>query len=401
MAGGSDTELPGRPIGVRLAAWRACRGLGVAELADHCGLSLDRLVDLESGRDWVDRHGLLTRAAGILRVDPGDLTGQPYLPADKSQATVTGFAYRARRGLGQATGDPVGMSSASVDELAVRMAQASEAAASGDELALATALPELIAGGEAVVAGSLPAERDRTRRLLRQALLLGAGLLRRLGYRDLAWILVHRAEREAGPGMGIAVEQVRLLLACGHPEEALTCATQATHAATRDRPHDDDAEHDLDAEAELAALAALAHAVAGRPGNAARALDAAEHRARSGTARATLAAARTVTAVESGAVDEVPHLLDAIDLAALPPASRADLLVVAAGAAARRGGVGDAAAQLVEADRLAPLRVRRDPFARDLLAVLPARTDEPDAIRALRTLAEGAGLPLPGQRPVR
>ena len=177
--------------------------------------------------------------------------------------------------------------------------------------------------------------------------------------------------------------------------------TRPTEAARQDRPQEDDDDHELDDEAELAALAAIAHAIAGRPGTAAQALDTATHRARSGTGLATLAAARVATAVESGAVNDVPSLLDDVDLASLRPAARADLLVVAAGAAARRGAVGDAATRLAEADRMAPLRVRLDPFARDLLAVLPSRSEDPDVARTLRALADLAGLAQRARRPGR
>ena len=221
MVGGSDIEMPGRPIGVRLAVWRARRGLGVAEVAGRCGLSVEQLVDLESGRDWVERRGLLDRAADVLQVDPGELTGQPYPPADELQAAVTGFAYRIRRVLGHVTAHKEDTFPASVDELAIRMAQASAADAAGDEVALATVLPELITRAEAGTADGQPVEGGGAQHLRAQGLLLGAGVLRRLGYRDLAWVLMHRAERQVGARMGIAVEQVRLLLACGRPEEAL------------------------------------------------------------------------------------------------------------------------------------------------------------------------------------
>lgn len=401
MVGGSETEMPGPPIGVRLAQWRARRRVSAAQLADRCGLSVGQLVELESGRDWVDRRGLLVRAADVLRVDPGDLTGQPYPPADEPQVMVASFAHRVRRGLGQLKARPEAEPDLPVDDLAVGVARARAADAAGDELALAAALPELIAGAQALVTDAPPVEGGRAQRLQTQAvllssgLLLGSGLLRRLGYLDLAWMLVHGAERRVGTSLGIVVEQVRLLLACGHPEEALTRAARSAETAGQDRPHEDD-EHELDDEADLAGLVTIAQAMAGSPETAARVLDAAERRARSGTGLAAVtavAAARIATAVESGAVDEVPGLLQAVDLDALTPAARADLLVTAAGAAARQGRLRDAAARLVEADRLAPLRVRLDPFARDLMAVLPARTDDPDVARTLRALADRAGLP--------
>jgi transcriptional regulator with XRE-family HTH domain len=399
MLGGSDIQMASQPIGLRLAGWRARRGLSVPEVAERCGLRADRLVDLESGRDWVDRHGLIAKAADVLRVDPSSLTGQPYPPADERQAAVMGVALRVRRVLGQVTPQPASAFPVTVDDLAVRVTQAAGMAASGDEFALALALPDLIARGEAAAAspGAPPGDRGRAERLWGEGLLLGAGLLRRLGYRDLAWVLLHKAKREPGPGLAIVVEEVRLLLACGRPDAALAHAARPTDVHGRygprpDTDHHPDAERDAAVERDLAVLVAFAHAMADRPETATRVLDAAEHTATTPVARAALAAARTVTAVESGEVDEVPDRLHAVDLASLPPAARADLLVAAAGAAARRGQIGEAAARLTEADRLAPLRVRLDPFARDLLTVLPSRTDDQDTAGTLRALATRVGL---------
>lgn len=395
MLGGSDIEMAGQPIGVRLAEWRARRGLGVAEVADRCGLSVDRMVDLESGRDWVDRRGLLAKAADVLRIDPANLTGQPYPPADERQAAVAGVAFRVRRILGQVTPQPASAFPVTVDDLAVRVTRAAGMAASCDEFALALALPDLIARGEATVTAAFPeappGDRGRAERLRDEGLLLGAGLLRRLGHRDLAWVLLRRAKREPGPGLTVVVEEVRLLLACGRPEAALAHAARPIEVPGRHGPRPD-TEHHLDVEQDLAVLVAFAHAMADRPETATRVLDATEYRATTPAARAALAAARTVTAVESGEVDEVPDLLHAVDQAALPPATRADLLVAVAGAAARRGEVWEAAARLTEADELTPLRVRLDPFARDLLTVLPSCTDDRDTARTLQALATRAGL---------
>jgi hypothetical protein len=329
----------------------------------------------------VDRRGLLAKAADVLRIDPGSLTGQPYPPADERQAMVTSFAFQIRRILGQTTPQLAGISPVTVDDLAARVAEAAGMADSGDEYALALALTDLIAHSEITVADAPPGDRGRAERLREDGLLLGAGLLRRLGYPDLAWLLLHRATAEAGPRLAVVVEEARLLLACGQPEEALARAVRAT-----------DTERGLHVEQDLPATVSFAHAMADRPETATRVLDATEHRATTPAARAALAAARTVTAVESGAVDEVPDLLHAVDLAALPPAARADLLVAVAGATARRGEARGAAALLTEADELAPLRVRLDPFARDLLIVLPSRTDDQDAAEILRALADRAGL---------
>ncbi|MDQ1286514.1 MAG: hypothetical protein QG622_79, partial [Actinomycetota bacterium] len=101
MGGEYGSWTLNQPIGIRLAVWRARRGIDAGEVADRCGLSLRQLMGLESGQDWTDRYGLLTRAADALRVDPGFLTGQPYPPSNASQALVTGVTHRIRRLVGR------------------------------------------------------------------------------------------------------------------------------------------------------------------------------------------------------------------------------------------------------------------------------------------------------------
>lgn len=395
MLGGSDFEASGSPIGPRMAGWRSRRGLGRADLADRCGLTAEHLADLESGRDWVDRRGLLGKAAAILRVGPGDLTGQPYPPVGEQQAVVAGFPFRVRRVLGQLTWRPEKTSPATVDDLAIRTEGAVDAAGAGNEFVLAEMVPGLIAASGAVIAGASPGERGRAERLQHEGLLLATGLLRRLGYRDLAWVALRRARQASRTGVSAVIEEARLWLDCGRAEEALVSMDRSGTAPGRFGVRGGVLQQDFDSEetdAELSALAALAHAVVGRPEAATRLLDEAESRVRGRDALAVLSSARIMVAVESGALDQVAGLLQTMDPSPLPAASRVSWMVASAGALARRGEVRAAVALLAEADRAAPLLVHLDPFARDLLAVLPSRTVDRDLRDTLRTLAARAGL---------
>ncbi|MDQ1289761.1 MAG: hypothetical protein QG622_3327, partial [Actinomycetota bacterium] len=328
--------------------------------------------------------------ADALRVDPGFLTGQPYPPSNASQALVTGVTHRIRRLVGRIALPPDAQSPVPLDEAEAAVARAVATAEDGDESALASTLPELLAG--VATADSPPTERARRKDLGCQVLLLAAGLLRRLGHWDLAWTLTHEAEQRIGPGGGVLLEQARLLCACGHPDQALARVARGSGTAPGDRDPFDDVQPDQIRDAELASLVAVAQAITGHPGTAMRTVDSAERRAGSPAALAVLAATRVVLAVESGAVDKVHGLLDAVDQTTLAPADRASLLVTAAAAAARQDAIGDAVIHLTEADRLAPLRTGLDPFARDLLIVLPTHAHHADTSPALRFLADRAGL---------
>ena len=58
----------------------------------------------------------------------------------------------------------------------------------------------------------------------------------------------------------------------------------------------------------------------------------------------------------------------------------------------RRGDILAAAGLLEDAEHSAPLRIRLDPYARELLAVLPHRTTDAAVAGRLREAAARAGL---------
>ncbi|MFF6973017.1 MULTISPECIES: helix-turn-helix domain-containing protein [Streptomyces] len=366
-------ELPaGIPIGGRLALWRTRRGLTRSELADRAGIPAVHIEQWESGADWVDRHGPLAALAAALRLDPGLLTGQPYPAVGSKHASVRAVAFQLRRQLfqRQATDDgpePDG-------DFAHRVRVAVTAEEAGDEYLLARGLPGLIRAADRTAAN---APGSRTDDLWVRAQVLAAGLLRRLGYRDLAGIFLHRA-RSAGAEAGLVVaEEIRLLIDLGLPEPALARADRAG---------------DVGSYAELTTLTAFAEAMAGRSLRAAQLLSEAARRAEDERSIATTTAARAVVALEYGAPEEAAEHARAVDLSALRPSERVHLLRAASAAAARLGDIGSAIAALAEADAATPLRFRLDPFARELVVALSTRTGGGDRHDALRVLTERIGL---------
>ncbi|MFD8733473.1 helix-turn-helix domain-containing protein [Streptomyces sp. NPDC059618] len=368
-----DETAAGGPIGARLAAWRRHRELTRDDLASRTGLGLEYLAGLETGREWVDRRGRLAVLASALRLDVADLTGQPFPPHGQEHAAVRAVAFHLRRSLVRR--QPPTAPGMLLEELAERTQAAARADAAGDEHHLALALPELIEAADRALAAAAGPARDEAVRLRVDTHVLAAGLLRRLGYKDLAWMLLHRASTATREPLPVLVEEVRLLIDLGLPEYALARADRA---------------EDAGADWELSALAAVAQAMAGRRLEAERLLATAAERADGARESALVIAARAAVAAEVGDATEAADHARAADHAALDGAHRSSLLVVAAAAEARQDRADEAAARLVEADATAPLRLRLNPFARDLVAALNDRTTVHTV--AVRDLAERAGL---------
>ncbi|KOU43572.1 helix-turn-helix domain-containing protein [Streptomyces sp. WM6378] len=371
-----DETADGGPVGARLAAWRLRRGLARDDLASRAGLEFDYVVGLETGREWMDRRGRLAALATALRIDVADLTGQPYPPCGEEHAAVRAVAFHLRRRLlGPYPSDTA--PGLLLETLAERTLAVAQDAAAGDEHSLALALPELIEMADRAVATVPASGREEAVRLRVQGHVLGAGLLRRLGYKDLAWMLLHRARSGARQPLPVLVEEVRLLIDLGLPEYALVRAERAA---------------DVGAGWELPVLAGFARAMVGHRQQADRLLATAAQRAAGARELAVVVAARAAVAAEHGDAGEAIEHARAADQAALGGAQRSRLLTVAAAAEARQCHVDRAAALLVEADAVAPLRLRLDPFARDLVAALAARTLDTVQVSAVRNLAERAGL---------
>ncbi|WP_431777060.1 helix-turn-helix domain-containing protein [Streptomyces cucumeris] len=368
-----DGTAVGGPIGARLAAWRLRRGLTREDLSSGTGLPLDYVAALETGGEWVDRRGRLAALAAALRLDVADLTGQPYPPRGEEHAAVRAVAFHLRRRVARL--HPDSAAGLPLEELADQTRAAAHADAVGDEYALALALPELIEAADHAVVTAPALGRAEAVRLRVQVHVLGAGLLRRLGYKDLAWMLLHRARPGTREPLPVLVEEVRLLIDLGLPEYALARAERA---------------EDAGADWEVPTLAAVAQAMAGRRSEAEQLLATASERAVGARESSLVVAARAVVAAEYGDAGEAADHARAADQTALSGAHRCGLLLVAAAAEARQGRADRAAARLMEADAVAPMRLRLDPFARDLVTALVDRTTVQDA--AVRDLAERAGL---------
>ncbi|MEW1760442.1 DNA-binding protein [Streptomyces cyaneofuscatus] len=362
------------PIGQRLAQWRNRRGIAAGDLARGSGLAGQLVIDIEAGCDWVDRHSVLCSLAGGLHLDPLDLTGQPYVPHGEEHGTVRAAAWHLRRHLFHSAPHTPAERKRGRAGLLSAAEEVRDAQAAGDERALALALPSLLVAADHSVR---PEDVDRPEAvaLRNLAYAAAAGLLRRLGYRDLAWSFLHRARPAADDGQIVEAEEVRLLTSMGMPGPAA-----------------DRAEQHLVAERSVVLLcaAAFAHASAGQRLPAEHLLDEADRFASDAEETAEVTVARASSAMQFGAWEQVLEQQDAA--AFMPPARRADLLLLAAGAWARRGQIDRAFDLLASAERAATLYIRLDPLARELLHALRARARGTDRARELERMVGRFGM---------
>ncbi|MEU2354367.1 helix-turn-helix domain-containing protein [Streptomyces misionensis] len=362
------------PIGHRLAQWRNRRGIAASDLARSSGLAEQLIIDIEAGRDWVDRHSVLCSLAGGLRLDPLDLTGQPYTPHGEQHATVRAAAWHLRRHLfHSAPHIPVAWQKGRTGLLSAAE-EVRDAQATGDEHALALTLPPLLAVADHLVR-SQDVDQPEVVAVRNLAYAAAAGLLRRLGYRDLAWGLLHRAHPVADDGQAVEAEEVRLLTSMGMPGAAADRAEQHFAAARS---------------VGLLCAAAFAHASAGQRLHAEHLLDEADRCASGAEEAAEVTVARASSAMQFGAWAEVWEQQEAP--ASMPPARRADVLLLAAGASARRGRINQAFDLLAAAEKAAALYIRLDPLARELLRALRARARDADSARELERMAGRFGV---------
>ncbi|MFC5154175.1 hypothetical protein [Streptomyces amakusaensis] len=326
---------------------------------------------MEEGSGWWDRRGRLHAAAGVLRIEAEELTGQPYGDGPGAElAEIRGSVMRVRRVI---TSPPVSNPAPAFEgEEAVRGAagEALRAAEVGDEEGVARSAGRVVAA-----LGGAPSD-GRGAELLVEGGMAVAGWLRRWGYRDLAWSVLQRARVRAGPRSVLVAEEMRVLLDGGWPGRALEragCQGVAVDAVT-------------------GPVAAVALAVLGRASEADEVLAAAAVAAGSVRELAVVDVARATAALEaSRPVAALEHLARLPGVESCGAGLWWEALVVRALAEARSGDTPAAAGSLATAGRESPLRTLGDPWARELLSALAPRALGDDGM-VLRNLAAWAGV---------
>lgn len=81
-------DIAGDGLGERVQYWRRRRGHTQKELAELCGLSPSYLSNIEAGRRRLDSHSWLEQLARVLNVSIPELVGSPYAPTDPGSNAV-------------------------------------------------------------------------------------------------------------------------------------------------------------------------------------------------------------------------------------------------------------------------------------------------------------------------
>ncbi|MGH3844095.1 MAG: helix-turn-helix domain-containing protein [Pseudonocardiaceae bacterium] len=405
-----DIDNGMRSIGRRIREIRVWRGMSLRAVAELAGISESYLSRIERGERVVDRRSLLEPIAAALRVAPSELAEQAFPPA--AADPVTGEAQAAVMALEAALSDldlgvapngpqvrPWAAVAADMNRLNTQLRPTTDYAAQG------VMLPGLLSDLHALYITD-PDHRADVLRALMDCYHATGVLLKNLGVRGLPTLAAFRAQRVAeeldDPAwLGLASWlRASTLGGKGRPR-MLELSLQGADAL---ESHLDDprAQQMYGALHLNAALASAAMRQAD---------DAADHLAEAGTIATRIDADgrgfgnlyfgpdnvgiwRVSIAVELGDPGRARELALQVNPAQVPSAARqamywADL---GRGMASERATRDQAVGALLRAEKIAPQRIRTNPFVRETVADLMRRARREAVGRELRGMAYRMGI---------
>ncbi|MGH8883768.1 MAG: helix-turn-helix domain-containing protein [Egibacteraceae bacterium] len=188
-------------IGDRIRSYRRRRGMSQKVLGQLVGRSESWVSQVERGDLPVDRLSVIVVVAQALKVELGQLLGQPFLVrnGDELGDGVPGIrrALTGRDALAAVLGEAAGeVEPLDLDRLRRDVAQCWAIRQAGRYAALTGMLPDLIVRAEAATRATLGDPRPAWR-LASNVYQLAAELASRVGESDLAWVAADRAVRAA------------------------------------------------------------------------------------------------------------------------------------------------------------------------------------------------------------
>jgi transcriptional regulator with XRE-family HTH domain len=382
-----------REIGQRVRTIRKRRGLSIDVVAGLAGLSKGQLSKLETGQRAFIRRGLLEDLAGALSCSVSDLTGQPYLAPDQQSAMAASAIPALLVAVHDATlVDAPDGPAQPVHELAREARQANELTDQVDHISGGRRLAEILTelqihvcrGDEDTRRAALPA--------LVEACMAAQAIARDLGSADLALTIARRgydAARMAERGDLVALMAMNrghALMRIGARYQAASVLSKGIEEATAlPGPTEKDTTVG-EARGMLHLSTALLGARDRQQADTAAHLEEARALAAYTGERnhmyyhfgpSNVAAWELAIGVENEAGPEAAErfLATNVDVTVLGKGRESHIRFDLARAWAQAGGDRDdeAIRALDAADRLAPLRTRNDPLARDLAADLRRR----------------------------
>lgn len=397
-----DIDEDTRTIGRRLREIRYWRDKPLRVVAELAGISESYLSRLERGDRPLDRRSLLESLAAALRVAPSEITGQPYPPSNEDEAVAHAAAQALRAVLrdievGEFLTEAPPRSLA---ELRGEVAVVNAATAACDYGILGQTVPDLV--GELYTLAEVEGSTE-ARRLLADVLHAAFYLSKDLGHGDLAWMVSGHLHATAA-ALGEPVLDAVAGFVRSHATVGLRARERGLRLAERSadllRPDDGPAGQVYGM---LHLSAALQSAVTGHADNARAHLDeAAETASRTGDGTfaglnfgpRNVGVWRVALALELGEPGRVPELARDVDVTAIPSAGRQATFYgdVGRGLATIRGREAQAIEALYRAERLAPQRMRTNPFVRETITDLMRRARRDAGGRELRGMAYRMGL---------
>jgi transcriptional regulator with XRE-family HTH domain len=388
-----DVEDPST-IGARARKIRTRRGLSLDVAAGLAGISKPYLSALERGKRGFNRRGLIEDLANALGCSVMDLTGQPYLVVDRQSADTAATIPGVSAALHDTTLDDIpDMPARPLPEL---ISATSQANAYADDARYALAgrdMGALLAELHVhAVTGDSP-DRQAALVALAEACMVAYCLAYRIGHADLAVMAARRgfdaalrAERPDLVGMLAMSRTVALMRVGARHQAAKVCAGVLGEISTLPglTPNDTTV---AQACGTLHLTSALVAARAGRDGDItihlAEARSLAAHTGERNFLRyhfgpTNVAGWELSIAAENGSGPDAAERFAATapDLSVLGSKCREGYVRFALArcwAQAEGSRDGEALRALDTADRLAPLVVRNDPIARDLVLTLDRR----------------------------
>jgi transcriptional regulator with XRE-family HTH domain len=378
-------------IGARARMIRRRRGLSLEVAAGLAGLSKGYLSLLEHGQRGFNRRGLIEDLAAALGCSVADLTGQPYLLMDQETAAATPAISEISVALHSATLDDV--PDVPARPIAELVKAAAEANLHRDNARYALAVQGLGAVMTELHVWAVTAAGGDRQTALTDACQVAYHLARLTGRAELAMTAAERGyeagRRSERPDLAglMAMNRSGGLMKLGARWRAASVCTEALgEVSALPGPTPDDT-RTAETQGMLLLTAGLWAAHDGRTQDTAayltEARDLATHTGERNHMRfhfgpTNVAAWELGLAVESGTGPDAAERFVAapIDFSVFASKEReADVTFDLARAWAQADGArdGEALRALDKADRLAPLRVRNDPIARDLVLTLDRR----------------------------
>ncbi|MEV4387257.1 helix-turn-helix domain-containing protein [Micromonospora sp. NPDC049580] len=373
------------PIGRRVASWRVRRSMTQQMFADRLRRSKSWVDKVERGVRPLDRYSVIQEVAGVLRVDPEVLLGQP---PSGAPAGTPAEVENIRAALARYDTPPA---PPQTPELRRQVGHAWLAYQHAHYPQLTRTLPGMLDA----------AQGARSVDLLVQAYRITSLLLVKLGEADLAWLAADRAMGAAGDdpllAATAAVAVAQALRASGRDRLALSATLAAAH---RGQGGGEGEQRGSAVGGTLLLQAALAAAGCGEHRHADELTDRAagvaaslrgyddQHRTSFGPVAVEMA--RVLLAMQRGDADAalIRHstIVRREAWRRLPAEYRGAYLLDVARAYLHSGDLRGAARALVDADSVAPAEVRWRPVARTLIADVARAQPAPAGVARLATL---------------